>query len=240
MTRVVTGGLIVLPFLGLLAATAAASTEFEDIPFLQVRINQVLEREPTGAEVEWHNEATGNSGVIRVLKTYFPEPGAPCRDYERSTREPGGDDKLVRGTGCRDASGRWNLKEQEDAKTPEAGSWSPVTPSEGAKSPAPSGGQAGGAGGQGGAQTTTAAPSGGGSSAGAGASPTGQPTPVAPKASRTEAATEATAAAAAQSSAEAEARSSAEAAEPAAAKPAEPPKPSEPSPPVYDLPTRSD
>jgi len=221
MTRVVTGGLIVLPFLGLLSATAAPSTEFEDIPYLQVRINQVLEHEPTGAEAEWHNEATGNSGVIRVLKTYFPKPGAPCRDYERSTREPDGSEKRVLGTGCRDASGRWNLKEQEDSEAPESGSWSPATPTEGAGSPAPSGGQAGAAGGQMGTHTKTQVENGGtGQAAGASPSQTGQPTSVAPKDSEAETATEAS--------------------KPAPAKPAEPPKPSEPSPPDYDLPTPSD
>ena len=90
MTRFWTAGLISLPLVALLSGAAPAATDFEDIPYLQARINQVLEREPTGAEVGWRNEATGNSGVIRVLKTYFPSPDAPCRDYERTTRLPGG------------------------------------------------------------------------------------------------------------------------------------------------------
>jgi len=123
MTRLATAGLILLPLLGLLAGAASASTDFQDIPYLQARINQVLEHEPTGAEVEWRNEATGNSGVIRVLKTYFPSPDAPCRDYERTTRRAGGGESLVRGTGCRDSSGRWGLKEMEEreASAPESG-----------------------------------------------------------------------------------------------------------------------
>lgn len=222
MIRVVTGGLIVLPFVGLLLATAAASTEFADIPFLQVRINQVLEHEPTGAEVEWHNEATGNSGVIRVLKTYFPEPGKPCRDYERSTRDPEGGETLVQGTGCRDASGRWNLKEKEDSEAPAA-------PREGAA--VPSGGQAGATGGAAGTQSKTAVETGGtGQAAGTGPSQAGEPTSVAPKDSQAEAASEA---AAGTSTPAAE-----KPAEPA--KPTEPAKPSEPSPPDYDLPTPSD
>jgi len=125
MIRLVTGGLILLPLLGLFLGTARAATDFQDIPYLQVRINQVLEREPTGAEVEWRNEATGNAGVIRVLKTYFPSPDAPCRDYERTTRQPGGGESLVRGTGCRDASGRWGLKEMEETEAPSAESSAP-------------------------------------------------------------------------------------------------------------------
>ena len=130
MIRLVTGGLILLPLLGSLSGTVPAATDFQDIPYLQARINQVLEREPTGAEIEWRNEATGNAGVIRVLKTYFPNPDAPCRDYERTTRRPGGGESLVRGTGCRDASGRWGLKEMEEteAPSPESSTLEPPTP----------------------------------------------------------------------------------------------------------------
>ena len=141
MIRVVTGGLILLPLVALFSGAAPAATDFEDIPYLQARINQVLEREPTGAEVEWRNEATGNSGVIRVLKTYFPSPDAPCRDYERTTRRPGGGESLVRGTGCRDASGRWGLKEMEEQEAKKTGAPSSEPPTPGAWEPvAPAGG----------------------------------------------------------------------------------------------------
>lgn len=227
MTRLVTGGAILLPFLGLLSATAAASTEFEDIPYLQVRINQVLEHEPTGAEVEWRNEATGNAGVIRVLKTYFPSPDAPCRDYERTTRQPGGADRVVLGTGCRDASGRWALKEQEEAEAsgperldaPAQGAASPAQPGGGAGE---TGGEAGQTGGQGGAQTETRGETGGagqtGQDGGTGSSPT---TVVQPAAAQPEPAPPQTAP---------------EAATPTAPKASEP----APSPPDFDLPTPSD
>ncbi len=162
MIRLVTGGLILLPLLGLLSGTAPGAMDFQDIPYLQARINQVLEREPTGAEIEWHNEATGNTGVIRVLKTYFPSPDAPCRDYERTTRKPGGGESLVRGTGCRDDTGRWGLKEMEEteASSPEPPSpepWSPEAPAGEpaleSTSPTLPGGQSQQSGGQGGAQS---------------------------------------------------------------------------------------
>jgi 17 kDa outer membrane surface antigen len=220
MTRMVTGGLIVLPFLGLFSVVAAASSDFEDIPYLQVRINQVLEREPTGAEVEWHNEATGNSGVIRVLKTYFPSPDAPCRDYERTTRQPGSSEKVVRGTGCRDASGRWGLKEQEEAAPPEPGSWSPATPAQGSATSGQTGGQAGQTGGQSGVQTggeTTSAGQAGASSQ----SKSGPSTSVLPSATEPEPAAP---------------QAEPDPPKPPAAKPSEP----EPSPPDFDLPTPSD
>lgn len=133
MSRVLASGLISLALLAQpLSDPAFAQGEFGDIPYLQVRINQVLEREPTGAEVEWHNEATGNSGVIRVLRTYFPSPESPCREYERVTRRTEGPDLVVRGTGCRDATGRWRLKEIEEASEPE-----PEAPTESAAPSAP-------------------------------------------------------------------------------------------------------
>ncbi len=56
------------------ATVAHAATDFRDIPYLQARIGKVLEHEPTGAEVEWFNEATGNSGMIRVLNPAFRDP----------------------------------------------------------------------------------------------------------------------------------------------------------------------
>lgn len=223
MTRMVTGGLIVLPFLGLFSV-AAAQSDFEDIPYLQVRINQVLEREPTGAEVEWHNEATGNSGVIRVLKTYFPSPDAPCRDYERTTRQPGGGEKVVRGTGCRDASGRWGLKEQEEAAPPEPGSWSPATPAQGSATSGQTGGQTGGQSGQTGGLSGVQTGGEAGSAGQAGASSqskSGPSTSVLPSASEPEPAAP---------------QAEPDPPKPPAAKPSEP----EPSPPDFDLPTPSD
>ena len=96
MVRLLIAGLILWPVLGLVAGQAGAATDFQDIPYMQSRINQVLEREPTGTEVEWRNQATGNAGVIRVLRTYFPSPGAPCRDYERTTRRPDGTESTER------------------------------------------------------------------------------------------------------------------------------------------------
>jgi hypothetical protein len=247
MIRLVTTGAILLPFLGLLSVTVAASNDFQDIPYLPIRINQVLEREPTGAEVEWRNEATGSGGVIRVLKTYFPSSDAPCRDYERTTRQPDGTEKLVRGTGCRDASGRWSLKEQEESEAAEPEplrSGAPGQGSQGSSSPAQQGGQAGQTGGQAGGQAggqtggqsrsqtqgQTQAGTGGADPSGSAQPAASQGEPAAPEAAS-------------------------ESPKPAAPKPSEPatsepqpsepqpsePQPSEPkpSPPEFDLPTPS-
>ncbi len=118
-----------LAVLGLLAAASVpvrAAPDFRDIPYLQARIGQVLERERDGAEVEWLNEATGNLGTIRVLRTYYKNANVPCRDYERTTWKAGVPESLVRGTGCRDAGGRWQLKEGGEmaARSQESGATS--------------------------------------------------------------------------------------------------------------------
>lgn len=113
MIRMAVRRLFLVPLAALVPFAALAATDFRDIAYLQARIGQVLEREPTGVEIEWFNEATGNSGMIRILRTYFPKPNEPCRDYERSLRQPGAADLIVKGTGCREPSGRWRLKEKE-------------------------------------------------------------------------------------------------------------------------------
>lgn len=225
MIRLVTGGLFLLPLLGLLPGPATAATDFQDIPYLQARINQILESEPTGAEVEWRNQATGNTGVIRVLKTYFPSPDAPCRDYERTTRRPGGGESLVRGTGCRDASGRWGLKETEESGASGPERWGPPGGEATAGTPA-AGGQAGQTGGQVGAQTGSGSQAqsqteGGGQAGGLGQSQSGQTTFVLPNQGEPEPAA---------------AQSAPETPEPAAPAPRE----SAPSLPEFDMPTRSD
>ena len=97
MIRMAVRRLFLVPLAALVPFAALAATDFRDIAYLQARIGQVLEREPTGVEIEWFNEATGNSGMIRILRTYFPKPNEPCRDYERSLRQPGAAD-LIDGT----------------------------------------------------------------------------------------------------------------------------------------------
>ncbi len=130
-----------LAVLGLMAAAstvARAAPDFRDIPYLQARVGQVLEREPNGVAVDWLNEATGNSGTIRVLRTFYKDANVPCRDYVRTMRKAGAPDTLVRGTGCREAGGRWQLKEGGEMAARSSGSG--TTPS-GSMGTAPAAGQ---------------------------------------------------------------------------------------------------
>ncbi len=74
-------------------------------------VNETLELERTGAEVPWSNANTGNSGLIRVERTYYLPDGTPCRDYVRTTKHRDGDRSTTEGSGCRMANGRWFLDE---------------------------------------------------------------------------------------------------------------------------------
>ncbi len=130
-----------LAVLGLMAAAstvARAAPDFRDIPYLQARIGQALEREANGVAVDWLNEATGNSGTIRVLRTFYKDANVPCRDYVRTMRKAGAPDTLVRGTGCREAGGRWQLKEGGETTARSSGSG---TTSSGSMGTAPAAGQ---------------------------------------------------------------------------------------------------
>ena len=66
--------------------------------------------------------------MVRVLRTYYETPAKPCRDYQRTTRRPGQPDAVVVGTGCREPSGHWRLKEAEPAKPAPSGGWTPPEP----------------------------------------------------------------------------------------------------------------
>jgi len=109
MIRMAVRRLFLVPLAALVPFAALATMDFRDIAYLDVRVRQVLESEPNDAEIKWFNEATGNSGMIRVLRTYWPEPGRPCRDYERTTRRPGAAEIVVKGTGCREPRVPGNL-----------------------------------------------------------------------------------------------------------------------------------
>ena len=79
-------------------------------------VSETLELERTGAEVPWSNANTGNSGVIRVERTYYLADGTPCRDYVRTTKRWDGSQSTTEGSGCRMANGRWFLDETEPAE----------------------------------------------------------------------------------------------------------------------------
>ncbi|MGI9511169.1 MAG: RT0821/Lpp0805 family surface protein [Geminicoccaceae bacterium] len=76
-------------------------------------VNQALEREPTGVEVQWSNPATGNRGIIVVLRTLSTLPDRPCRKYRRTRVRPEANVEVIEGVGCRIGAGNWALEEEE-------------------------------------------------------------------------------------------------------------------------------
>ncbi|MCP4328362.1 MAG: hypothetical protein GY791_08000 [Alphaproteobacteria bacterium] len=90
---------------------ASATDDFNDVPFLFAKVSDALETEPTGSPIAWTNPGTGNSGTIVVTRTFFLGDGSPCRDYTRTTDRSGQEPLSETGTGCREADGRWMLKE---------------------------------------------------------------------------------------------------------------------------------
>lgn len=74
-------------------------------------VNQVLEREPTGVQVQWSNPATGNRGAVVVIQTLSTAPDRPCRKYRRTRKRPEAAVETIEGVGCRVGSGVWELQE---------------------------------------------------------------------------------------------------------------------------------
>ena len=80
-------------------------------------VNQTLEREPTGVEIQWSNPATGNRGIIVVLQTLSTLPDRPCRKYRRTRVRPEANVEVIEGVGCRIGTGKWDLEETTGPKS---------------------------------------------------------------------------------------------------------------------------
>jgi surface antigen len=110
-----TGALLVALALSLwlaqrpLSAQEAGADRDHVLPLL----NRVLETERIDVEVPWSNPETGNSGTIVVERTFYLEPGKPCREYRRTVERAGAPALVIEGTGCRVGPEQWSLEEQE-------------------------------------------------------------------------------------------------------------------------------
>lgn len=86
-----------------------------DAKYLEPVLQRVLETARTDVETSWRNPATGNSGSIVVERTFYREPDRPCRDYVRTIESAGAAPEVIRGTGCRNSAGVWQLEEEPEA-----------------------------------------------------------------------------------------------------------------------------
>ncbi len=92
------------------ALPARGADDARDLPIIAEAVNAALEYQKTGATVPWNSAQSGNKGSITVLRTFF-RGGTPCREYERTLEQGGRVVVTVKGTGCRNNSGIWNLQE---------------------------------------------------------------------------------------------------------------------------------
>jgi surface antigen len=107
------------------AGTDAASDDFRDISVIVGSVNRVLETERTGVPTRWSNSETGNHGTVTVTRTYYRADGVPCREYLRTTENPGGTGIRIAGVGCRSGPGVWDLGEDKPASASAAPSATP-------------------------------------------------------------------------------------------------------------------
>jgi hypothetical protein len=80
-----------------------------------VRIQQALEQDLSGDAVSWNDPATGDDGDVLPVRTVRSEQYGWCRDFTEHIRAAGRAYSL-QGTGCRNASGIWDIVELGPAR----------------------------------------------------------------------------------------------------------------------------
>ncbi len=96
----------------LVPGLARSADDPRDAAFLAPVLQRALETARTHVEVPWRNPATGNSGDIVVERTFYREPGTPCRAYVRTLEPAAGVAQVTKGTGCRSSTGLWLVEEE--------------------------------------------------------------------------------------------------------------------------------
>ncbi len=116
------------------SAKAQEAENPSDLAYVQRQLNKILEFERTAEVIPWKNPETGNGGTIKIDRTYFFDPKTPCRDYVRTVDKEGAEALSIRGTGCREAEGKWKLT--EDSKPKRTVRREPSTGTSGSPAPA--------------------------------------------------------------------------------------------------------
>jgi surface antigen len=106
---------LVLIWTATLAGAADLAAQVADEDYVEPLLNQALEAEKTGVELPWSNPDTGSRGIIVIERTFYRDPGTPCRDYRRTLERTGAPVLEIQGTGCRVGPREWALDEQEPA-----------------------------------------------------------------------------------------------------------------------------
>jgi 17 kDa outer membrane surface antigen len=105
----------VLIWIATLAGASDLAAQVADEEYVQPLLNRALETEKTGVELPWRNPDTGSSGTIVIERTFYRDPGTPCRDYRRTLERAGAATVEIEGTGCRVGPNEWALDEEAPA-----------------------------------------------------------------------------------------------------------------------------
>ena len=127
---------LVLIWTATLAGGADLAAQVADEEYVKPLLNRVLETEKTGVELPWSNPDTGSSGIIVIERTFYRDPGTPCRDYRRTLERAGAPPWRSRApaAGSARANGRSTRRDRRrcrDGPAPGAG------PARGSPAPAP-------------------------------------------------------------------------------------------------------
>jgi hypothetical protein len=98
-----------------LAGTADLAAQMADEEYVAPLLERALETEKTDVELSWSNPDTGSSGIIVIERTFYRDPGTPCRDYRRTIERAGTPPFEIQGTGCRVGPSEWELDEEGPA-----------------------------------------------------------------------------------------------------------------------------
>ncbi|HLZ66749.1 MAG TPA: RT0821/Lpp0805 family surface protein [Aliidongia sp.] len=95
---------------GLLGGSVGASLDRADQAALDRSTQTALESTPTNQPVQWQNPDTGHYGTIVPVRTYQPQPGSFCREFQQ-TVVIGGQSQQAYGTACRQPDGTWKVQQ---------------------------------------------------------------------------------------------------------------------------------
>jgi surface antigen len=110
--RALAGGLAAICWLA--SGLGWTAEDPRDAAFLAPMLQRVLETARTDLEIPWSNPATGNRGSIVVERTFYREPGRPCRAFVRTVESAGAAPQVTRGTGCRSGTSTWQIEEEPE------------------------------------------------------------------------------------------------------------------------------
>ena len=78
----------------------------QDRKMLAEAVTQALERQVSGAALEWRNPQSGNRGAVTPVRTFRNADGQWCREYAETTTL-GERVETWHGIACRDTGGSW-------------------------------------------------------------------------------------------------------------------------------------